>query len=528
MKNRLLMGIVSLVTLSSMFLAACSPAQPPVATTAPAAATEAPAAAVKRGGELIFARNEEPESLDPIVPGDNGSIFTITQIYDTLVRPDVTGYKIEPDLAQSWETSSDGLTYTFHLRDAKFSNGDPVTMEDVIYSLERARSKDSAGSFAFDGVDKIESVDAKTLKITLKSPQAPFLSDLAYYVASIVPKKVFEADPTGFSSKPVGSGPFMIDSFTRGEDIVLKPNPNYWEIGPDGKQLPYLTKITMRYIPENSTRVLGLQNGDFDVIQNVPYNQIATLKTAQGLTVDQSEDFGLHYLYINESKSPTDNKNFRLALNYATNRDVILKNVYFGIGEIPNTCLPRMRYWNKDVPLIPYDPAKAKDLLSQSGYKGETIDILISSGDTTRKQIATILQQNWKDVGINANIKEMDNGAMLDMTHKTTDWNVMVQSTTSDINDDDELATLKTGPKYWGAHYNNPVVTDALKAARESLDDKVRGDNYLKVQQILYNQDGYCVPFNYDPAISGLHSYVKNWKTIATGWWWLRTVWLDK
>lgn len=542
MQRKIALPFLSVLIALSVLLTSCGapqPAQvtapteagaanPPAAPTTGPAPTTAPSGAVKRGGELVFARSEEPLSLDPIVPGDNGSIFTLVQIFDTLVRVGPTGNEVEPGLASSWDVSTDGKTYTFHLRDAKFSNGDPVTTDDVLFSLERARSKDSAGSFAYEMVDQITAPDAKTVVITLTGPSAPFLSDLAYYVASIVPKKVFEADPTGFSSKPVGSGPFMIDSFTRGEDIVLKPNPNYWEMGEDGKPLPYVDKITMKYVPESSSRVLGLQNGDFDVIQDVPYNTAGSLASSAGLKLEVAEIFGLKYVYLNTTYAPTDNKDFRLALNYATDREAILKNVYFGYGTLPNSCFPRMRFWSKDVPSIPYDLTKAKEELAKSGYNGQTIELLVPAGDSVGKQEAVMLQQMWGDAGIKVSIKEEETGALLDFTHTKNEWNTLVLYTTSDINDDDELQTLKARPAYWGSHYDNPAVVDLLKTARESLDEKVRADAYAKVQQITYNEDAMCVPFTYTPALAAYHDYVHNWKTLTTGWWWLRNVWIDK
>ncbi len=542
MKRKIALPVLTLLIALSLLLSSCGSPQPTgvaapteapgaassaAPTTAPAP-TAAPAGGLKRGGELVFGRSEEPLSLDPIVPGDNGSIFTLVQIFDTLVRVGPTGNEVEPGLASSWDISADGKTYTFHLRPAKFSNGDPVTTDDVLFSLERARSKDSAGSFAYEMVDQITAPDASTVVITLTGPSSPFLSDLAYYVASIVPKKVFEADPTGFSTKPVGSGPFMIDSFTRGEDIVLKPNPNYWEMGEDGKPLPYVDKITMKYIPESSSRVLGLQNGDYDVIQDVPYNSAGALSTSEGLQLEVAEIFGLKYIYLNTTYAPTDNKDFRLALNYATDREAILKNVYFGYGTIPNSCFPRMRYWSKDVPLIPYDLAKAKEELAKSGYSGQTIELLVPAGSAVEKQEAVMLQQMWGDAGIKVSIKEEETGALLDFTHTKNEWNTLALYTTSDINDDDELQTLKARPAYWGSHYDNATVVELLKTARESLDEKVRADAYAKVQQITYNEDAMCVPFTYTPALAAYHDYVHNWKTLTTGWWWLRNVWVDK
>ncbi len=542
MKRKIALPFLSLLMAMSLLLASCAPqpAQPAAPTEAPGAAnppaapttgpapTAAPTGGIKRGGELVFGRSEEPLTLDPMVPGDNGSIYDLVQIFDTVMRVGPTGNEVEPGLAESYDVSPDGKTYTFKLRDAKFSHGDPVTAADVVFSLERARSADSAGAFAFEMVDKISSPDPKTVVVTLTGPSAPFLSAMSYYVASVVPQKVFEADPQGFGTKPVGSGPFMIASYTRGEDIVLTPNPYYWEMGADGKPLPYLDKITIKYVPETSTRVLGLQNGDLDAIQDVPYNNAAAIGSMPGIKLDIGEIFGLKYLYLNTTYPPTDNVDFRLALNYATDRDAILKNVYFGYGTVPNSCFPRMAYWNKDQPKIPYDVAKAKEFLAKSGYTGQTIELLVSAGDSVAKGEAVMLQQMWNDAGITATIKEEDKGSLIDYLHKNNDWNTLVLETTSDINDDDELQTLKTGSGYWGSHYNNPAVTAALTAARESLDPKVRAENYATVQRITYAEDAMCVPFTYTPALAAYHDYVHNFKTLTTGWWWLRNVWVDK
>ena len=519
-----------------------APAEP-VATEAPAepAGTEAPATTgectptgeVKRGGELRLARLEEPLTMDPVGPSDNGSIYLIEQVYESLIEPDGTGAGLVPGLADSWEVSADELVYTFTLRDAKFSTGDPVTTDDVLFSLNRAANGDvSPYAFLFGSVDKMEAVDAKTIKITLKEPNAAFLSSLAVFTAGITPKAAVEADPEGFGNHPIGSGPFMVEEYTRGDQVVLVPNPYYTKMGLDCKPMPYLDKVTVKYVPESNSRVLGLRNGDFDVIDNVPFNEGKALDAEAEISLGTDEIYKLDYLYINHQRKPFDNKDFRLALNYATDRQAILDTVFFGYGSLPNSFMPKMNFWDPNVELIPYDPELAKEHLAKSGYDGTSFEILVPAGDAPRKQIAQILQQNWSAIGINTTIVEMDIGAAWQKV-MAGEYDVEVNYITSDINDDDELATFQGD--YWAAGdshafyswYQSQEVADILKQARQTSDPVQRGSLYSQAQKIAY-WDGYSVPFNFTPALTGYWDYLKSWRTLTTGWWWLEVVWMDK
>lgn len=549
--------VLALVLAFVLIVVACQPApaqptEPPPAPTATQAPLEAaptetktteegaamveectPSGEVKRGGELTMARLEEPLSLDPILITDNGSIYLQEQVFETLVVPDETGAGLAPGLAKSWDVSDDGLTYTFHLRDAKFSNGDPVTAGDVVFSLQRAADPDvSQYAFAYQAIDTIEAQDEKTVVVKLAQPYAPLLSATSLFTGLTVPKDIYQADPEGFGNKPIGSGPFMVEEYTRGDRVVLTPNPYYWKLGMDCKPLPYVDKIIVLYIPEANSRVLGLRNGDFDVIDNVPFSEASSLESENTLTLEVAPIYKLDYLYINHSKAPFDDKNFNLALNYATDRQAILDTVFFGYGELPNGYMPKMNFWDPNVPLIPFDQAKAQELLDQTNYDGRTIEILVGSGDAPRKQIATILQQNWAAIGINSEIVELDVGTAWDRT-VAGDYDVNVSYITSDINDDDELATFQGD--YWAAgdtqaffsRYQSEDVSALLKQARESLDPEERAKFYSQIQETAY-WDGYSVPFNFTPAVTSSWNYVKDFHTLTTGWWWLEKVWLDK
>jgi ABC-type dipeptide transport system, periplasmic component len=244
------------------------------AIVAVAGTTAADAAGIKRGGTLTIARPDEPLTFDPFIPSDNGSIYAIAQVCEPLISADATGKGLVPGLAESWDVSPDLLTYTFKLRPGvKFSNGQPVTVDDAVFSLRKVADPAASYGFAFDPVKSIEKVDDSHLRITLKSPYTTLLSAVSLFSSSVVSKADYEKDPTAFGVKPVCTGPYKVDSYERGSQVVLVPNPNYWQMGEDGKPLPYLDKVVLKYVPESNSRVLGLRNGDFDAIIAVPLNQ---------------------------------------------------------------------------------------------------------------------------------------------------------------------------------------------------------------------------------------------------------------
>jgi len=530
--SKCVLRLVTLAPVLAMILAAAAACGGATQTTAPETPS-GPSGDVKRGGELTLARLEEPLTFDPVGPTDAGSAFLMDQVYDTLVKPDQTGANLVPGLAKKWDISPDGLEYTFYLRSAKFSTGDPVTSEDVTFSLNRAAdAKISPLAFLFLNMDKIEALGAKTVKITLKEPTTPFLSSLAVYAAGIVPKAVVEADPNGFGNKPVGSGPFMVEEYTRGDKVVLVPNPYCWELGVDGKPLPYLDKVTVKYVPETNSRMLGLRNGDFDVIDNIPCAEAKSLGAEANISLHVDDIYKLDYIFINHQKPPFDNKAFRLALNYATDRQAILDTVFFGYGQIANSYMPKMSFWDEGVKPIPYDPAKAKQYLEESGYDGKPIVIMVPAGDAPRKEIAQIVQQTWASVGMKASILELDGGTIWEKVVKG-DYEVFVDYVISDINDDDEMATLHAD--YWApgathgyfSWYQNRETTDLVAKARKTPVSQERMGYYSQVQKILYG-DGYNVPLIFSPALTACRDYVQNWRTLAEGWWWLDQVWMKK
>jgi peptide/nickel transport system substrate-binding protein len=495
------------------------------------AADQAAAQDVKRGGTLVIARPEEPLSWNPYTQGDNGSIYAIEQVCDSLIEADATGHGLRPGLAESWEVAPDGLSYTFQLRDAKFSDGTPVTTDDVVFSLNKLIDPSAAYQFLLKPVKAIEKVDDKHVRVSLNELYSPFESVVSVFASAVVKKAAFEANPDEFANKPVCSGPFMVESYERGTKVVLVKNPYYWELGADGQPLPYLDKVELLYVPDTNARVLGLQNGDYDVSPIIPYNQAKAVSETPDMTLEVAEIFRLDYVYLNHKQKPLDDKRIRLALNYAANLQAINKAVFFDYGQIPTSINPKMNFWSPDIAPLGFDIEKAKALVAEAGYDGTPIKLRIDTGNAPAKQVATILQQGWQEAGLKVEIEELDGG---------TAWNSVVDGSymayvsyiTSDINDDDELLALQTDPTDAGtqgffSRYKNDEVTALITQSRATTDPAKRGEVFKQIQQITYN-DGYSVALAYTPSINAYHNKVKGWKTLATGWWWLKDVWVDQ
>ena len=209
----------------------------------------------KRGGHLTWAWIYEPVAqMDPQLPttGDPGDLQAILSIYDQLTNIKPGTLSNEPGLAESWEIAKGGLEYTFTIRDAEFSNGDRVTANDVTFSLQRFANPKINGQYTFlNAIDKVETLNSKTVRVTLQYVQAMFLQVVGQATSSIVPQRVVEKLGKDFGQHPVGSGAFIFESRVPGQSITFKRNPNYWK-----SPKPYIDGVTFNYVPDDNARML--------------------------------------------------------------------------------------------------------------------------------------------------------------------------------------------------------------------------------------------------------------------------------
>ncbi len=507
------------------FLAACG-------SSSSSSSTESGGKPVS-GGTLRFARSEDADvGLNPINAPSNGSIFIITQIFDQLVEMGA-GNEVEPGLATSWEKSADGLSWTFHLRQASFSNGEPVTAEDVKFSIERfADPKINVAYPALgEAIKDVQVVNPQTAVIHLKHVSAPLLDNVAMFAASITPKKVVEkVGEKAFSEHPVGSGPFMLTLYKRGQKTELGRNPHYWRTGQ-----PYLNNVVFEYSPDANTRVLKLRSAEADVANAIPYNQVSSLNGTEGISIEVAKTLSWQSIFLNSKRKPLGDAKVRQALNYATPKEQILKTILYGNGAIANSNIPPLKYWDSSVKAYPYELEKAKTLMSESSVpNGFKLELLIPSGDPVEQQIAEVLKAEWAKIGVNVDIIQKELGA-LESTWFEGKGGMAATfeggTLSSDTLSDDEIAGITLNPEAGlnslGTFYNNPTVNRLLSEAGTTLNEEKRAKDFAEVQQIAMN-DAPAVPLFFTKSVTGVRSNVKNFQTYPIGWWPLRQVWLAK
>ncbi len=462
-------------------------------------------AAGPRGGTMTYARYADSLFLDPVLNDANVDIWILTNLYDTLILPSNDGKSLLPGLATAWQVSSDGKTFTLTLRGGtKFSDGSPITAEDVVWSLDRARNpKEGIWNFLLASIDTVAAKDASTVVLTLKNPDPSLPAALATFNAAIMPKKLFEATPgatdddraKAFAEHPVGSGPFVLASWQRGSKLVMKRNPHYWQTGDDGKALPYLDEVDFPVIPDDATRILKLRSGEIDGAEFIPYARVKELQADPKIDMRLFPSTKITYLTANDrpkladgSDNPLNKEAVRQALNYAINKNAVIAIVTHGIGT------PMRSYMASTTPLFadqgpayPYDLAKAKALLAQAGYPhGMSLSVLALAGSADEVTIDSAVQQMWSQIGVKLNIVQVDNATLFARYH-SANFQMRNAVWTNDINDPNEITSyFDYYPNIQNQHSGwDSKESDALFVQSQSETDAAkRAATYKRIQEI--------------------------------------------
>lgn len=461
-------------------------------------------------GTLKIGRQQDSTTLDPIYTIQNADIWVMNNMNSLLVRVNREATDVEPDLAESWDISPDGLTYTFHLREGlTFSDGSPLKASDVKFSLERLR--DAEGSIMagmFSVIAGIETPDDRTVAVTLNQPSAPALAGFAMFSAAVVPEKAVAERGEDFGNNPVGAGAFMLDEWKRGEYLRLVKNPNYWEA-----DRVKLDAIEWSYIPNDNTRILKLQAGEVDAIIFVPFNRVAELDADPKINVHLDPSSRMDHMLVNHARKPLDDVRVRRALYYALDRQAVVDAVTFGYGKVANSFIPAgAMYYNAANEDYSFDPAKAKSLLAEAGVEDLALDFLITAGDSVHDQIGVIVKDQYGKVGIDVNLIKQEEGQQWDTT-VAGEYDISINYWTNDVIDPDQKSTFcvygdEENRSYYTS-YKNPKVTELVEQGRVELDKEKRRQIYFEIQK-LAKQDVHWVDLYYSPFRNASRSNVKN------------------
>ena len=457
----------------------------------------------QRGGTAIFTLPQDPGSINPDTTTNVPDRMLGCLFYQGMVHISLD-YEVKPLLAKSWTVSADGLTYTFDLVEAQWSDGQPLTAEDVKYTISEVSSKLSA-VFASAGraIDSIETPSKSRVVIKLKQPFGPFLIALSCYTGgAILPAHIFRGtdalrNPASLD-KPVGTGAFTLAEWKRGDYAKMAKNPKYWEPGK-----PYLDNLIGKVITSPAARLQALRGGEVDIVQFFPSSAVPAVREDAKLKIEVSSlSPQTSQIFLNMDHKPLDDKRVRQALMMATDRDYLFKNTFFEIGVVATAPFSPQIVWsvNPDIDyrkMYPFDIARANALLDEAGVKrgpdGKRFTVravLFANQFTEFHQVTQALKGWWQQVGVEVILETLEDATVMKRVFQDRDFDLNMLANSSQSDPALGLARLYTIPSI-GRPFGNPSgyrnpQTDALFEKGETATTYAqRAPFYRQVQAIL-------------------------------------------
>lgn len=498
-----------------------------------------------RAKTLVYCSEASPEGFNPQL-FTTGTTFDASSqtIFDRLVEFKRGTTEIEPGLAQSWDISADGKTYTFHLRKGvkfqtlkgKFTPSRNFDADDVIFSFGRMLNsknpyhKVGGGSYEyFDGmgmdklIKKITKVDDYTVKFELSEPNAPFLADLAMDFASIFSAEqanqlLKAGTPEKLDQNPSGTGPFIKVAYRKDSVIRYIANKNYW------RGAPKIDRLVFSITPDASVRYAKLKANECQVMPFPNPADIQEMAKDPNIKLLKKPGLNIGYMAFNVTHKPFDNVKVRRALSYAINKKAIIKAIYQGAGEVAkNPIPPTMWSYNDKVKDYNYDPAKAKALLKEAGHSHFKTTLwampVQRPYNPNARRMAEMIQADWKKVGVDAKIVSYEWGEYLKRARKG-EADAILMGWTGDNGDPDNflnvlLSCQAVGNSNYGRWCYKPFDKIVQKAAKVS--DKAERTKLYKKAQVVFKQQAPWVTIAHSVVYEPVRKNVQNYKVDPFG-----------
>jgi peptide/nickel transport system substrate-binding protein len=479
-------------------LTACNAAAPSAATVAPAL--------VGRSGmtHVVFGAASEPGGFNPLLPDTGSSAASWELLYESLISPDPNTGAPRPGLAESWDASPDGLTWTFHLRSGvQWSDGQPFTSDDVAFTFDAIQDPNTGsprrGSFA--NTAGYSTPDPATFRLTLKQPDCPFLSTTM--LSPIVPRHaldgVADMKTDDFNvSRPVGTGPYVLKEWKRGEQVTLAANPTYW----GGR--PQIDEWIQRPITSKQVLVAQLKLGEVDYGSVTP-DALDELTAQPNLaTAAVSNPTAISVIMYNLDRALFQDKRVRQALTHALDRQAVVDTLLYGQGEVLNSPIAPVSWAsNANVPTFTHDPDAARSLLSQAGWqlgasgllekdgKPLSFTLTCNNANPQRLSVVTIAQDSWRKLGVQAVPEILDGAGVRAKYQQTHDFDAVIEGGPLGLTNDPDQTVLWSSAGIPGrtnfTHYTDPRVDQLLEQARTTsgCGEADRKPFYDQFQQVI-------------------------------------------
>ncbi|EIC83203.1 glutathione ABC transporter substrate-binding protein GsiB [Serratia sp. M24T3] len=444
--------------------------------------------------DVVIAVGSNFTSLDPYDANDTLSQAVAKSFYQGLFGFD-KDMKLVNVLADSYSVSQDGLTYTIKLHPGiKFQDGTDFNAAAVKVNLDRASNPDShlKRYNLFKMIAKTEVIDADTVKITLKAPFSAFINNLAHPSAVMISPAALGKYGKDIGFHPVGTGPYTLEQWNQTDFVKVKKFDGYWKKGE-----PKLDTITWRPVVDNNTRAAMLQTGEADLAYPVPYEQAALLEKNSKLNLVTSPSILQRYISFNVTQKPFDNLKVRQAINYAINKQALIKVAFAGYAVPAEGPLPTSIEYSAKYQPWPYDPAKARELLKEAGYpNGFTTTLWSSHNSSTAQKVIQFAQQQLAQVGIKVTVTAFDaaqRAAQVEnVGQKESGLRMFYTGWSASTGEADWaltplFATQSAPPKQFNtAFYSNPQVDKDLSDALNTTDKSAKAKLYKDAQDRIW------------------------------------------
>ncbi|MFD9627328.1 glutathione ABC transporter substrate-binding protein [Peribacillus muralis] len=477
-----------------------------------------PNIAPKEGGTLVIARLSDAENLDQqFMSTINAASVTHHKIYEGLVQRDKNG-EIQPMLAKSWKQIDD-TTWEFKLRDdVTFHDGTPFNADAVKKTFDRLLDPAVASPRAvvFKMVKEVKPVDEHTVQFKLKEPFSPLLSILANHEGGIISPKTIEKYGKKIIQEPNGTGPFVFDSWSPGQEITLVKNKDYW-----GNE-PKVDKVIFKVVPEDSTRISMIETGEAQIAEPLPIAVMDQVESSAAMDVYRSEGYGTEYLGFNVENEPFNDVRVRKAIAHAIEMDSIIKGVFNNVGVKANSLMGSKVFgYNANLKAYDYNLKEAKKLMAEAGYSKGLDATILTMDSKERVNLAEVLQSQLKGIGINLKVQVMEYGSFVEQVNNGQSEMFIISwrnaTGDADYNQYNLFHTNSQGAAGNTFFYSNPKVDALIDAARKEKDEEKRKELYAEAQEIEMADTPY-IPVRVIENVAAVAKDVKGFSMSPSGY----------
>lgn len=495
MKKHKLSAMIVLILIVSFLLGACGSSTPEQKTTT-----------------LTIALTTDVPTLEfPYTPERQAANASAT-LFDSLAFPEKDG-TFSPALAERWDVSADGTTYTFHLRkDVKFHNGEDFTADDVVYSWETYSNDEVPYAYTFTIAESVIKVDDYTVEISTSEPNALLLPYIATYWVIIPADYHKQSGLEGFAAKPVGTGPFMLEEWIKGDHVTVAKNPSYWRVG-----YPKLDKVLFKIMPEAATRVAAIQAGEIDIAPRLTSDDIKSLDGSNEINVINYPINRAYYVAFNNLTTgkgqPTEDARVRQAMAHAVDVQTIIDSLLGGNATPAIGLVAESNLGFEKADMVKYDPEKTKQLLSEAGYPdGFQMDMACPDAAFPHiNEVCQAVREYFNQVGITGELNFMEANAFWDQQAEKQLPPLFIDSWSSEMSDAFERLQGTLGQDESYAQWYNEDLANLLTQISVTADGTARAKLYVELQKMM-REDPPFVYLYYPQTFEGVRSHVQNYQ----------------